>query len=361
MRRSRRNVGGYRGRRTSQDILLLIAVALAIVVVVVLGALLMGQRYIVYTDDGLRLDLPFFSSSSSSVQLPDPGDVSLVEKPAASQGQETPQPEKEEPEVKFMAALELPVEAVVQGTAQAQLQEAGANALVLEMKNAQGLLGWKSAHSLADQSEVNGTQTATDAIRTWNQGDVYTVARVCCFRDNAVPYHRNALALRATYGNWRDELGLRWLDPANKDAQAYLAALCGELAELGFDEIVLEQGSFPILGNRETLTTDNAAKAKELVGDFLDRVRKAVEPYETVLSLRVEAAVFTGEAPWCGLDPAEIEEYAHWVWMAGAEAETDPVDLLAGAGVAEAESRLVRILSLPEEEQCGHTALLPKN
>lgn len=354
MRRSRRNVGGYRGRRTSQDILLLIAVALAIVVVVVLGALLMGQRYVVYTDDGLRLDLPFFSVSSSSGQLPDPGDVSLVEKPDASQEQEEPPLEKE-PEVEYMTALELPVEAVVQGTVQAQLEEAGANALVLEMKNAQGLLSWKSSHSLSDQAEANGTQAATEAIRAWNQGDVYTVARVCCFRDNALPYHRNALALRATYGNWRDELGLRWLDPANKDAQAYLAALCGELAGLGFDEIVLEQYFFPIQGNRETLTADNAGKEAERVEDFLDRICEAVEPYGTALSLRMEPAMFTGEAPWSGLELAAAEEYAHRIWIDG---ETS-VDLDA-AGITGGEDRLVRWVSQMEETR-GHAVLLTDN
>lgn len=354
MRRSGRNVGGYRGRRTSRDILIWVALVLAVVVALVLGGLFLGQRYIVYTDDGLRLDFPFFSSSAPEEQLPDPGNVSLVERPAASQNQEKEEPE--EPEPVYMTALELPLEAVIQGTAQAQLDAVGADALILEMKNVQGLLGWRSAHALAAQAEVNGTQEMADAIREWNRGDVYTVARVCCFRDNAVPYHRNAVALRAGYGNWRDELGLRWLDPGNKDARAYLAALCGELAALGFDEILLEQCSFPVLGNRETLAEDYSGREAALVEDFLERVSKAVEPYGAAISLRVDTSVFEGEAPWSGLEPTLMEKYAHRIWID----EAAFADLNV-AGIAGGEDRLVKLVSGFRAEEKGHRALLSES
>ena len=354
MRRSGRNVGGYRGRRTSRDILTIVAAVLAVAVILVLGGLALGQRYIVYTDDGLRLDLPFFSDGSRT-ELPDPGNVSLVEKPASSQEQEAPP--AEEPEPVYMAALELPLETVVQGTAAEQLDRAGADVLILNMKNAQGLLGWKSSQGLADQAEVNGTQTAADAIRTWNQGDVYTVARVCCFRDNAVPYHRNALALRATYGNWRDELGLRWLDPGNKDVRAYLAALCGELAELGFDEILLEQYTLPVLGNRETLLEDHGDQAEQLVNDLLDRVARAVEPYGTRVSLRIEPSVVKGEAPWCGLSLADAETDAYRLWIETVPGE-DLCARLEMGGISEADQRLVMLTSELGETEDGHEAVL---
>lgn len=78
MKRSSNRFGGYRGRRTSTDILKTIAVVLAVLVVLMLAVLFWGQRYLIYTDDGPRLDLPFFQQEDRE-PLPDPGDVSYVD------------------------------------------------------------------------------------------------------------------------------------------------------------------------------------------------------------------------------------------------------------------------------------------
>lgn len=56
---------------------------------------------------------------------------------------------------------------------------------------------------------------------------MYTIARVCAFRDNTLPYQDNRVALKAGYGNWRDEEKLRWLDPDSETARAYIVGLCG--------------------------------------------------------------------------------------------------------------------------------------
>ena len=54
---------GYRGRSTTNEKLRIIAAILAILVGLALGALLLGQRYIVYSDDGLYLDIPFLQEN----------------------------------------------------------------------------------------------------------------------------------------------------------------------------------------------------------------------------------------------------------------------------------------------------------
>lgn len=87
----RRRYSGYHGRTTAQDVIRLI-VALAVVLVVLAAAVLMiGQRYIVYTDDGVRLELPFFQREEASASLPSV-DPEVVQLPR-------PEPEKlpEEP------------------------------------------------------------------------------------------------------------------------------------------------------------------------------------------------------------------------------------------------------------------------
>ena len=78
---SGRNYGGYRGRRTLTDILRIIAIVLAVAVALVLGGLMLAQDYLVYTDEGLRLDLPFFQEegNASGQRALDPGSITVKE------------------------------------------------------------------------------------------------------------------------------------------------------------------------------------------------------------------------------------------------------------------------------------------
>ena len=103
MGRSNKDVGGYRGRRTVTDILRFIAIALAVAVVLAVAGALYLQKYLVYTDDGVRLDLPPFlqmfrqeaggKEPAGSVTPPDPGNVSVVVEPDGSASEPPAEPE----------------------------------------------------------------------------------------------------------------------------------------------------------------------------------------------------------------------------------------------------------------------------
>lgn len=356
MGRSNKDVGGYRGRRTVTDILRFIAIALAVAVVLAVAGALYLQKYLVYTDDGVRLDLPPFlqmfrqeaggKEPAGSVTPPDPGNVSVVVEPDGSASEPPAEPEQ------AGFAMQLPVADVINGAAAGKLAEAGAQALILEMKGADGRLAWNSQHKIALRSEVSGPAAVNAALEQWNAGETHTVARVCCFRDDAAPYHNNALALRRGQYNWRDELGLRWLSPASKDAQEYLAALCGELAALGFDEIVLEHFTFPTQGNLETIARGDRydpARFPQEVESFLTQVEQALAPYGTALSLRLEGDSLSEHS---GLTPQLVERFAGRVW-------TGDLSALEGAGLALDQERLVEIVpQLREASPAGLQAVL---
>lgn len=349
MGRANRDYGGYRGRRTITDALKFIAVALAVIVVLVLAGMFYCQRYIVYTDEGPKLELPPFlevfrrekREPNGSSSLPDPSDVSIVIDPDRSR----PEPEPDTPE-EAGYILELPVSDVVNGAAAARLEEAKAEALVLQVKDSGGRLAWRSDLYPARRAEVNAPQSNNDALKQWNDGAWYTIARVCCFRDDSVPYFMNNLALRRGEYNWRDELGLRWLSPAQKDAQAYIAGLCGELAALGFDEILLEQFHFPTQGNLENIKQGDRYDPAHFTGEleaFLDQVRQAVEPYGAKVSLRVERDVLAGEESVSGVAAAMLEQYAHRIWVEEDGSLPAPLELLRQAGITGGAERLVSI------------------
>lgn len=353
MGRGSRDVGGYRGRRTITDILKLVAIILGILVVLSVAGMLYLQRYLVYTDDGVRLELPPFLQSlrendpsgepGGSASLPDPGSVSVVVQPDGS-GSEPQGPDAEKEPAAF--ALALPVSDVTAGSAAAKLEEAGADQLILAVKSQDGKLAWLSARPEAERAKVNGAQASTDALRQWNQGEVYTIALVCCFRDNSIPYFHNPMALRQGNGNWRDELGLRWLSPANDRSQAYIAGLCGELAELGFDEIVLEDFSFPIHGKVERINRGESydpARFSAELEHLLSQVQAAVEPYGAKLSLRVERDSLAGAETLSGITPQLLEQYAYRIWVEDDGLAPAAQDLLEQAGITGGPQRLVSI------------------
>lgn len=321
MSRISKDVGGYRGRRTITDILKLIAIILGVLVVLAVAGMLYLQRYLVYTDEGVKLELPPFlqmlrgedasQAPGGSASLPDPGNISVVVEPDVSEPDVPPEvPEK----VGF--AIQLPVNNVVSGDAAAKLAEAGAEALILEVKTQDGKLVWLSEQPVAERSRVNGSREVTDAIRRWNQGEVYTIARVCCFRDDSAPYFNNPMALRQGNGNWRDERGLRWLSPANDRSQAYIAGLCGELAELGFDEIVLEDFTFPVRGKVDRINKGDSYAPDRFTADLEDlltQVQEAVDG-KAAVSLHLTGDMLGEGSATSGVTSELLQQFGHRIW-----------------------------------------------
>lgn len=363
MGRSNKDVGGYRGRRTVTDILRFIAIALAVAVVLAVAGALYLQKYLVYTDDGVRLDLPPFlqmfrqeaggKEPAGSVTPPDPGNVSVVVEPDGSASEPPAEPEQ------AGFAMQLPVVDVINGAAAGKLAEAGAQALILEMKDASGKLAWHSDDPTAERAEVNAAQSNNDVLKQFNSGDVYTIARVCCFRDDSAPYFRNKLALRRGQYNWRDELGLRWLSPAHEDAQAYIAGLCGELAALGFDEIVLEDFYFPIQGNTTNINRgdsyDPAAFTAKLES-FLSQVQTAAEPYGTKISLRFPADLLTDEGRiLSGVTDGLLDQFAYRFWSE----QEGRIALSALSGIRDVSERTVEIVPQVSEDRTLFQAVIP--
>ncbi|MCI8303383.1 MAG: hypothetical protein HFF52_02005 [Lawsonibacter sp.] len=368
MGRSNNEVGGYRGRRTATDILKLIAIILGVLVILALAGVVYLQRYLVRTEDGVRLELPPFlqmlrqngeEDPDPSTSPPDGGDTDVSIQPPGSQSEPVtvPEPEPEKPGL----GLQVSLDEVLDGSAAARLEAAGAEVLIVEVKNQEGELAWLSGLSMAEKSKVNGTREAGEALRQWNAGEGYTVALVRCFQDNSAAYHCNSQALHQSNGTWRDEAGIRWLSPARDDAQAYIAGLCGELAALGFDEIVLEHFTFPFQGRVERILKGdayNTARLTDEMEDLLTQVEQAMAPYGAKLSLRVSRETLSGGESLSGLTPRLMERFAHRLWVEEDGQTPAPADLLEQAGITGGGERLVHITSVPAEEREVFQAVL---
>ena len=273
--------GSYRGRNRVRTFLLILIAALFLVLILAVVGFFLLEPYIIYTSDGIRLEFPTRQPDQTQTDEPQPPASTL---PVVVV---TPEPTPEPTPAEFHAVL-LPRTALTDGTAAAQLEAAGATAALFDMKADDGTLGYVSTLDLAKRATSSASEPGlNEAIQALNAGEIYTVARVSCVRDNKLPYHYNAAALRTSAGNWRDSAGIRWLSPAVADARQYVADVCVELAALGFDEILLDYATFP--------TADNGRLTSLIVGErypagtleqtidaFYREVKTALAPYPDV-------------------------------------------------------------------------------
>lgn len=162
-------------------------------------------------------------------------------------------------------AVRLPLDAL-DGAADAVR---GHDAVVVPMKGPDGALGWMSEEprSLA-LGLSSGTPGRDDTLRalTATPG-LYAVAELSCLRDDALARAAPELALlRENGAPWRDAAGLCWLDPEQPAVRDRLVTQCQELADLGFDEILLSDLSLPTEGAVERLrpSTGRAQALEEL-------------------------------------------------------------------------------------------------
>lgn len=343
MRRSQFDYHSYRGRKSASDWLKLIALVLAILVVLAVAVLLVGQKYISYTDKGLRVDLPFFQSEPKQ----DDGDkINVVEgdpnsdtSDSSDQGDTS---QEEQPQVQTSSAiLQVPLSAILDGSAAQLAQQQGADSVIVDMKNDKGQLGWSSQQALASARQTDAQDAQiNEKLESWNQGDVYTVARMSCFLDEAVG-SQMAYTLQTTSGyRWKDDAGMHWTDPSNQQVQNYLIELMTELARMGFDEIVLDHCGYPTqtdgpLGN---IRYGDQAAAQVMDG-FLAKAAQALESYGTKLSLEVSQEQAAGQDSNSGLTPQSINQYAQRIWVAGEEQTV--MSALTVAGIESLAQRLV--------------------
>ena len=169
---------------------------------------------------------------------------------------------------------------------QAETLAAGYDGVVVTMKASDGGLNYVSDLPLAaDCGASSGDPNRNQALKNLNQTQgLYTVAQVSCLRDEALVEYDPGLALQRVSGSpWRDETGVSWLDPADAQVQGYLIGVCRELAQLGFDEILLTDCSFPTQGALDCLRPQG--KKAEVLEAFCRQLQGALADFPVVLSV----------------------------------------------------------------------------
>ena len=135
------------------------------------------------------------------------------------------------------------------------------NAMVIDVKETDGNLYW--ATDLPAATAVGAVMQQPlfqldELLPKLKERGIYTIARMVVMKDNTLGTARPDLAVTnaATGEPWRDYRGGVWLDPYNGGVAEYIAALAGDLADKGFDEVQLDYVRFFSDGDYSTADTN---------------------------------------------------------------------------------------------------------
>lgn len=359
MRRPR-GYGSYRGHGGFRTFLKILIALLALALVLMAAGYYFLRQFAVVTDEGIRYDIPFLQPKDPSPSASVPP-VIITSPTPTPMPTPTPTPEPVEPPLQAVA---LPRASLYDGTAEALVADSGGNAALFDMKADDGTLGYLSDLDLAKAVRASDPNPAINAaIKALTGSDLYTVARVSCFKDNTTPYQNNSLAVKTNSGyNWKDAAGGRWASPANATMRQYLTDLCVELARLGFDEILLDNAGYPTQGRLDYIKVGEAYNKSQFAAsmdEFYQQVRVALAPYpEVKLSIRTTESALLGSDILSGQTAANLAARADRVWVAPpAEDGVNYAALLTAAGLKDAQDKLVLTVAQAGEKEASWAIL----
>lgn len=129
------------------------------------------------------------------------------------------------------------------------------NAVVIDVKNDEGNITYQMDLQAAQDMGacINYISDMEGLMAELKEHDIYTIARIVCFKDPYLAEHNPQLALKKADGsNLTDAYGLTWVNPYNEEVWEYLTDVALAAADMGFDEIQYDYVRFPIGNEAET-------------------------------------------------------------------------------------------------------------
>ena len=272
----------YRRRRPLRTLIKVLGAAVLTIAILLVVVFFWFQSYIVYTPEGIRLDIPFLRGILDEIPENAQEEPFPVLPPEAPGDPAEPvRPGETEPPPSIRSVL-------FTGEALATIPDwdltlAGfrADAILVAMNDETGLLWWESAVEMARSYALSGEGNPGPILEAMDP-EVWRSALLVGFQNELMASRNPPLALAAE----------GWLDPRDVEVRDYVMDLALELGRLGFDEIVLADFTFP---------PDYPETADAVIISFLRDLASALG------TLDVRLSVMTHELDW--YDP---EDTAHF-------------------------------------------------
>ena len=288
----------YRGRGPRWKILLAFVL---VRVIAVAASVIYLQQFLVYGADGSRqIRLPWQTEEK------EPSPDGKGEDPANQPEVDVVVQEPEVPTPEETTAFSLSAQALTEALWQQALaaKPAGANAVAVRLKTSNGTVYFNAAGAVSGSVETE-LDTAAALAAVTAQEELYTIASMACLQDfKAANADVEGRGLKNTGGYiFYDGNNSLWLDPAKPSAREYVCALAREIAELGFDELLLTDFSYPTEGKINKINYNTELSLTDNLDLLLSDLNTALEPYDILLSVEVpEAIISEGPDTVSGLD-----------------------------------------------------------
>lgn len=128
------------------------------------------------------------------------------------------------------------------------------NAMVIDVKNDGGEITYKMnlETAAAMGACINYIPDIEGFMKRLKEHNVYTIARIVCFKDPYLARNYPQLALKKPDGTpVTDGHGIAWVNPYKEEVWKYLVDVAKEAGKLGFDEVQFDYVRFPIGSDAE--------------------------------------------------------------------------------------------------------------
>lgn len=173
------------------------------------------------------------------------------------------------------------------------------NALVIDVKNDEGLVAWNSDIEIVNRvgSNWNTPMKDFDTLMSYlKEKGIYTIARIVAFKDPYFAKSNSDHAIQLNSGGvYLDRSGFAWVNPFDQYVWDYVIAISQEAALRGFDEIQYDYVRFPDNAKYYNPITyfpgRNDRDKDQAIQDFLLYAREKLDPYNVHVSADVFGVV----------------------------------------------------------------------
>jgi len=158
----------------------------------------------------------------------------------------------------------------------------GLNAMVIDMKDYSGYVGWRTGiETVVKSGAENQIRIANpnSLIKKLHDNGIYAIARVSVFQDPvlAKAHPEWTVGNKVTGKPWTDRKGLAWMNPNSQEVWDYDISLAKDAVSRGFDEVNFDYIRFPSDGDLTVAVYPGMATSTAkhtVIGKFFKYVRE---------------------------------------------------------------------------------------
>ena len=253
----------WRTRKRLKVTGILLGTTLALVLAVWLCWILWLGRFVVYSRDAVRLDFEW-QTPGSFVPAEQPTDptVSILYDDGSEKVVQRNQ------ELTQMNGCYITAQMLIDdiaGVEELIREQPKGSAIMLELKSGSGTFYYDTEQPQASVSSRIDEEAMESLLSYLAKADYYVIAQIPAFRDRAYGLENTSSGIHHSSGGylWAGADNCYWLDPSKSGPRSYLIAIATELRDLGFNEVVFTDFTFPptedILYEGDKLTALNEA------------------------------------------------------------------------------------------------------